>query len=529
MAVREAVLVFCCAANAASVATASAAPAASATPPSLAESLARARTLLEQGDRAQARAELLQALRAHPSHPVALNFLGVVEAQDGHYRAAEARFREAIRVAPGLTDAYLNLGHLYQDNAGTDAGAVTKALETYETLLRHEPTHPEALYQSAVLHQARGDYSLAVERLARLPDAQQQRSQVLAVRCAGEAGLGHAKEADRAADALLAHPQLAEADVLSILSALSSHHREDLAVRLLEGLRARGLAGADGLQRLGGAYEAVRRLDAAREALEAAAVSRPDAVPILMDLARVAQKAGDRRGALGYLAHARDVAPNDARIHFLFGMICVELDLGVEAYNSLKKAVELDPEDASVNYAMGAVSLHRRDPSEAVPYFRKYAALKPDDPRGPLGLGLAWFKAREFESARPELERAARSPSTAAAANYFLARIAREENDVPRALALVDLALQARPEYADAWAERGLLHLRQRELDAAEKDLRRCLELEPDNYLGNLNLLALYQRARDARQDEQARRVEELSARREEKADEFRRVIEVRP
>jgi tetratricopeptide (TPR) repeat protein len=277
------------------------------------------------------------------------------------------------------------------------------------------------------------------------------------------------------------------------------------------------------------AYEAAGRLDAARESLEAAASARPDAVPILMDLARVTQKAGDRRGALGYLAHARDLAPNDARIHFLFGMICVELDLGVEAYNSLKKAVELDPENASVNYAMGAVSLHRRDPSEAVPYFRKYAALKPDDPRGPLGVGLAWFKARDFASARPELERAARNPSTAAAANYFLARIAREENDVPRALALVDLALQARPEYADAWAERGLLHLRQRELDAAEKDLRRCLELEPDNYLGNLNLLALYQRARDARQDEQARRVEELSARREEKADEFRRVIEIRP
>jgi tetratricopeptide (TPR) repeat protein len=526
MAVREAVLALWCAASAASAA---AQPAASSATPALDDSLNRARTLLEQGDRVRARVELMQALRAHPSHPVALNFLGVVEAQDGRYRAAEARFREAILVAPGFADAYLNLGHLYQDNAVADPGAVTKALETYEALLRHEPSQPEALYQSAILHQARGEFSLALERVARLPDAQQRRAQVLVVRCASEAGLGHGKDADLAADALLAHAQLAEADVVSIVPVLSSHHRDDLSLRLLEGLRARGLAGPDGLQRLGAAYEAAGRLDAAREALEAAATSRPDAVPLLMDLARVAQKGGDRRGALGYLAHARELAPDDARIHFLFGMICVELELGVEAYNSLKKAVELDAENASFNYAMGAVSLHRRDPSEAVPYFRKYAALKPDDPRGPLGLGLAWFKAHEFESARPELERAGRSPSTAAAANYFLARIAREENDVPRALALVDLALQARPEYADAWAERGLLHLRQRDLEAAGKDLRRCLDLEPDNYLGNLNLLALYQRARDARQDEQARRVEELSARREEKADEFRRVIEVRP
>jgi len=175
------------------------------------------------------------------------------------------------------------------------------------------------------------------------------------------------------------------------------------------------------------------------------------------------------------------------------------------------------------------VCLHRRDPSEAVPYFRKYAALRPDDPRGPLALGVAWFKAREYAAARPELERAARSAPTAAAANYFLARIAREENDVEPALALVDKALQAEPAYADAWAERGLLHLRKRELDVAEKDLRRCLELDPDNYLGNLHLLALYQRTRDVRQGEQARRIEDLSARREKEAEEFRRVIEVRP
>jgi Tfp pilus assembly protein PilF len=517
MPVREAILLLLCAMPA------------SAAPVSLAESLARARKLLEQGDHAQARAELMQALREHPAHPEIENFLGVVEAQEGHHQAAEDRFRQAIRGAPRLTDAYLNLGHLYQENAATDAGALSKALDTYEALLRYEPAQPEALYQSAVLLQVRGEFAPSLERLSRLPDAQQQRAQVLAVRCAGEAGLGHRAEADRAADALRARPELAEMDVLSILPVLSGHQRDDLAVRLLEGLRARGLASADGLQRLGVGYEATGRLGAAREALEASAASRPAAVPILLDLARVAWTAGDRRGALGYLAHARDLDPKDARIHFLFGMICVELDLGVEAYNSLKQAVALEPESASYNYAMGAVSLHRRDPSEAVPYFRKYASLKPDDPRGPLAIGVAGFMARDFASARPELERAVQSPSTAAAANYFLGRIAREENDVDRALALVDKALQAEPGYADAWAERGLLHLRKRELDVAEKDLRRCLEVEPANYLGNLHLLALYQRSRDPRQEEQARRVEELSAKREQQAEEFRRIIEVRP
>ena len=134
MAVREAVWLLLCAATV------------SGAQVSLSESLARARTLLEQGDRVKARAELMQALRAHPAHPVVENFLGVVEAQDGRYPQAEARFREAIRRAPRLTDAYLNLGRLYQENLAADADAPRKALDTYEALLRYEPGHPDALW-----------------------------------------------------------------------------------------------------------------------------------------------------------------------------------------------------------------------------------------------------------------------------------------------------------------------------------------------------------------------------------------------
>src|SRR5207245_4013105 len=47
-----------------------------ASPASLADALPRARTLMDEGDRPRAPAELMQALRAHPSHPVTENCLG---------------------------------------------------------------------------------------------------------------------------------------------------------------------------------------------------------------------------------------------------------------------------------------------------------------------------------------------------------------------------------------------------------------------------------------------------------------------
>ena len=302
-----------------------------------------------------------------------------------------------------------------------------------------------------------------------------------------------------------------------------------MAVRLLERLRAQGLASADAQKQLGLLYQGQKQLDRAREVLEKAAQDRTPSVDLLVALARVAHEQGDDRGALGYLAHARSLEPGNPGVHFFFGMVCVDLDLGVEAFTSLKEAVRLEPDNAHFNYALGAVALHRRDPGEAIPFFKKYADLRPDDARGPFAIGAAAFQAHDFPLARIELQKAAAHPETAAGAYYFLARIARDENDLDEALRLAQEAVEADARYADPYAEMGLLYLRKREIDQAERSLRRCLELDPDNYLGNYHLLMLYQRTKDSREGAQARRFEELKEHREQKADEFRRVIEVRP
>jgi tetratricopeptide (TPR) repeat protein len=216
-------------------------------------------------------------------------------------------------------------------------------------------------------------------------------------------------------------------------------------------------------------------------------------------------------------------------VHFLFGIVCVQLDLGVEAYHALLEAVRLAPDDPHANYALGAVALHRREPAEAIPYFRKYAALDPGAPRAALALGLAHFKAGDFAAARAELAKAAAPGPTTAAAHYFLARMAREENDLPEALRLAEKAVEAYPAYADAHAERGLVLFRLRRFEDAETALRRALGLDADNYLANLHLQMLYERTRDPRAAEQAARVEALNRVRDQKADEFRRVIQVQP
>ncbi len=493
------------------------------------ETLKRAQELVQQGDVAQAH-RLLNGVREKLArHPGYFNLLGVVAAREGDYLAAEADFRQAIRLAPSFTGAYINLGHLYQENAAKDPQATQKGLDTYRRLLELEPANVEANYQTAVLLERQGSFQASLTHLARLPSDAQGRAQALALRVASLAGLGETAQANDAAKRLLGAPDLSEADVLSALPRVKRGRMTDLSIALLEGLVNRNLASARSLRELAQIYKQQERWEKARATLEKLVQEEGNSVPLLLDLALAAYKLGDRKGALGYLAHARDLEPENASVHFFFGMVCVEENLAQEAYVALKKALSLNPNNPYYNYAFGAVALQRKDPSEAIAPFQKYCELKPQDPRGNFSLGATYFFSRDYDEAKKHFRAVAGFKETAAGAHYYLGRIANQEGDRELAQRELKLALQSRPQYPDALAEFGVLHMKQRDFAAAQKYFNQALELDPDNYSANFNLLVLYQRMKDARAAAQTQRFEDIKKRRAERQLEMLRTIEVRP
>lgn len=504
-------------------------PVTGATPATPDEILAHAQLLIEHGDLSEARNLLAGAIKEFPHIAGLYNALGVVGARQGDYQAAEENFRRAIREDPHLTAAYLNLGRLHQENPGGHPEAATKALAAYREILTYDPRNVEANYQSAVLLTAQGSFKASLRHLERLPAADRLAPQALAVRCADLAGLGESAGANVAADQLLSQDGVTRADILSVLPTLEGRHADALEVRLLEGLVARPLSTPEDLYRLALAYQRGGRLAEARATLEKAAAAQPASVPILQELAGVANAQGDRKGALGYLAHARDLDPGNAAIHYFFGMICVEENLAREAYASLKKAVALEPNNPYYNYAMGAVTLQYAYASEAVPFFKKYCALKAQDPRGRFALGAAYFYSHDLQSARQEFEGVVSYPETASGGHYFLSRVATQEGNLAEAERELHQALRGNPHNADAYADLGTLRVRQKNYAEAEKALGRALEIAPDNYTANFNLMILYQRTGDPRKEAQAKRFEEVKRLRAERGRELLRTIDVRP
>jgi Flp pilus assembly protein TadD len=270
-------------------------------------------------------------------------------------------------------------------------------------------------------------------------------------------------------------------------------------------------------------------LQEARDTLEKVAQLEPTSVANLLDLARVANEQNDNTGALGYLAHARELDPNNASVHFFWGIVCWEEHLGEEAYQSLKKAVTLDPNNAYYNYAIGVVTMQRGDGSESVTHLQKYCLLKPHDPRGKLAMGAAYFLSHQEEQAEKTLQHLTNDANTAAVANFYLARIAQHQGKPPEALEHIRLALQARPDYADAYAERGIIYLAQRENAKAQKAFDQALKLDPDHYQGTYNLMLLYVRTKDPRLEEQKRRFDQLIEERSQRENDWLRTVEISP
>src|SRR5438093_1160461 len=228
------------------------------------QKILRIQRLIQEHDLEKAHLELAEAAKEFPTDEGFDNLLGIVEAQQGAFIAAEKSFRRAIAKAPRFTVAYLNLGRLYQENIAADPQARRKALDVYRRVLDYDAVNAEANYQSAALFLQQGQYQVSLDRVSRLSAEQRNSAQTLSIQCADYAGLGNRKGAEEAAARLMAAPDFSEPDAQQALLGLLPGKRDDLIVSLLESLQSHEQLGPALLQALGSAYERKSRLAEAR-------------------------------------------------------------------------------------------------------------------------------------------------------------------------------------------------------------------------------------------------------------------------
>ena len=468
-----------------------------------------------------------EALSLYPKDAGLLNLRGVIHARRNELAEARKDFERAVALAPSLTPAWQNLARSCQ--LSPDPGSQC-AVSAWQHVLAAKPDDGEARVSLAALYQQQGKYADSLRELAKLSKDEAARPPALALRCADLAVLNRVPEADAAARRLASAAEFSEADLQPILPALEKGGgAASVVVTLVEALDGRGAASPGTLRQLVIAYEQVNRLNDARRTLERLAAADPANARHLLELARIAYLMHDLEGALGYLGHARDLTPADPQVHFLFGMILVELKLPLDARKSVEKALALDPHNPEYNHAMGSIVLTARDAASAIPYFQTYLAARPQDPRGHFALGVAYFAANEFENCRKEMEIAAKDPKTGTGAAYFLGRIARINENFDEAALFLERAIRQAPSFAEAYSELARVRMHQDRMADARAAIERALSLSPDSFQANSTLLALYQRAHDPRAPEQAARLKTLDEERGRAMELMLRSVEVKP
>ena len=468
------------------------------------------------------------ASRQYPNDGGLENLLGVVEIERGHTSEARKDFSAAIRHDPRLASAYMNLSRMDMPTAATDAAARAEALALSEKAAQREPTNDDANYQIATILSWEKSYPRSLIYLKKLSADARKQVGAADIFCVVEVAMGGREAASQAADALASNPDLTEQDADACLPALRAARRADLIDAIFAAAGARHPLSAGGLRTLGLAEEAEGKLTEARSTLESAYAAESAAEIVLEDLARVAQEVKDYQGALGYLAHARDLKPDDASLPYEFGAICLRIGLYGESRKALEEAVKLEPENPEYNLGLGTVVSFSEDPSQALPYLNKFHALRPHDVAGILALGAAYFRAKDYDTAVTWLKQAVADPKSARDAYFYLGRIAREEGHSDEAMDDLKQSLTARPDQADVLAEMGQIYVTERNYAQAAVYLNRAVELDKDNYAANFGLLELYARTGDPRRAQQSNRFDEIRNKREQWDRDMMRVLEIR-
>jgi tetratricopeptide (TPR) repeat protein len=484
---------------------------------------------IQSGNLESAEQQVQAALGLYGSDPGLLNLRGVIYARRGDVAKARLDFAQAVSSDPSLLPAWRNLARACALVAEQDKSAINCAINGWKYVEQLIPQDVEAHSALAFLYQKTGFPSQSLKELAALPPAQATLTGNLEVRCIDLCSLGRIAEAKAAGTELGARTDFSDSDLASVHGPIDTPKCASVLAALIEQVDARHEASLASLQRLALAQEALGQIGPARQTLERVAVQDSTNTAHLFELARLAELTKDHEGALGYLAHARELAPNNPRVHFLFGLIAAEMDLFVEARRSLDRALAIEPENPDYNYAMGSVILKTREPAASIPYFEKALRVKPADVHMQYALGVGYFASGEYEKARERMQALETDAKAAAGAEYFLGRIARLDAKDDEAAEHLRKSIRLMPGAAEPHTELARVFVQQGRFDAANAEITRALALDASSFQANEELLVLYKRTHDPRESRQAEVLKRLDEERSRRAELMLRTVEVRP
>lgn len=453
------------------------------------DQLRQAVTAISAGQLSTAEAILTAMLSKSPRDPDALNLLGVVRAQQKRTTEAENLFRRTLAVAPGHIGAHVNLGELY-----FTTGRANQAFQILSVAFKLAPDRPDVNFRLATIYESRGDHQSALTHLRLISNSATNGEYfplllkvLLSLKRLPEAsGLVHEIEKSNI------DPE-AQTQCAMLLAVAGLR---DAALVLLEVARSRAPNSFSAFYASGVVNAEAKQFKQAEDYLTEALRLKPDDIPTLRALARVARAQGELERSLSYLVQARRVAPEAAGVLYDFGATTLQMDLYLDALPAFVELHRRYPGEPTYLYALAAARLRNGEKAEAVRLLRSYIVARPQDPSGFYLLGAALFAQKQFDEARAFLEKSLKLKADADA-EYFLALCLSEAGNLKASIESLLRVVQKQPDHAGAHAALGAAYREEGEYEKARVVLERAVALNPQDLRAHYQLGLVYAKLGD--------------------------------
>jgi Tfp pilus assembly protein PilF len=196
-------------------------------------------------------------------------------------------------------------------------------------------------------------------------------------------------------------------------------------------------------------------------------------------------RTGKHRESIDVLGRAFHIDPEDWRIHHVFALNYVVLDISEGALHELQVALQLNPRNAELHYQLARFFYSQSRVTESVEASEKALTLEPDYPDVYTNLGLCYealgdeSKARVNYEKAIEINRRLQRTDEWPYLNYASFLIKQEETE--RSLSLLAVVLEQYPRSARAYYLRGKALRKLERLPEAKRDLERSIALDPQD------------------------------------------------
>jgi arylsulfatase A-like enzyme/Tfp pilus assembly protein PilF len=256
-------------------------------------------------------------------------------------------------------------------------------------------------------------------------------------------------------------------------------HASNAGLAMLERVVAKDPQVIDGWLLMGNEYAERRQFDRAIASFQRALALKPDYDLAVINMARVYRLLGRPGDAVVGLSELLRTNPANLQARQQLAQALLENGQAADAEGELKRVLDQDPNMAAARGSLGALRLQQGDPAAADRELRAALALQPNLPLAHFNLALVAEQNGDLAAAAAEYLQEIREHPGSYMAQFNLGKVYERTGNRQGQLTAYQGAVESNPAFAEGYFFLAKLHFDLQQLDAAARNARQGLALQP--------------------------------------------------